>query len=115
MRNRILAAVLATLSSAALAQPPVIVEATRFPQERVSFADLNLTTEGGVDSLRWRVRGAADRVCNSNSIEVLDTRLKAMRCYRGAISAGFSDIDRIVASRRSGAALAATALVVRAR
>lgn len=115
MRTIIATAVMAAFGTAAAAQSPVIIEATRFPTERVSFADLNLASEDGVDRLKWRVRGAADRVCNSNSIEVLDTRLKAMRCYRGAVTASFTEIDRISAMKRNGALLAATSLAVQAR
>ena len=115
MRKLIITSIVAALGTAAAAQPPVVVEAPRFPTERVSFGDLNLGTDQGVDRLKFRVRGAADRVCNSNSIEVLDTRLKAMRCYRSAVDIAYSDIARVVEMKRNGASLAATSLLVSAR
>ena len=39
---------------------PVFVTAETYPTERVSFADLNLSSPAGLDTLKQRIRGAVN-------------------------------------------------------
>ena len=49
--------------SVSAAAEPVLVTAEVLPSERVSFADLNLSSAAGQKTLKRRIYGAAERVC----------------------------------------------------
>jgi UrcA family protein len=60
-------ALFATIALPIAAQHPVIVEGQEsddgYNQERISFADLNLTTEAGAKALHERIMIASGRAC----------------------------------------------------
>lgn len=104
------------LASPAVASQPVVVVAdeTPLPSEMVSFADLNLGSAAGQTRLVQRIRGAADHVCsdaNKTGIEFLLYR----GCFNVAVGNGIAQMHQVMAARDSGAPLAATALIIRAK
>ena len=115
MKNAIATLALIVLGAGSAFAEPVVVEGTRYPTERVSYADLNLTDDQGISTLKRRVRGAAGRLCLSHSVEPLQVWLASKNCYRGAVADAYSQIDRVIAGQRSGTSLASAILVVTAR
>jgi UrcA family protein len=104
------------LASPAVAGEPVVVVAdeTPLPAEMVSFADLNLGSTAGQNRLVQRIRGAADHVCSDadkTGIEFLVYR----GCFNTAVGNGIVQMQQVMAARKSGSPLAATALVIRAK
>jgi UrcA family protein len=59
---------------------------------RVGFADLNLASQAGVDTLRRRIRGAAETVCGpSISLEILRS-VEHRRCVADASNRAFAQL-----------------------
>ncbi len=75
------AASLALQPACAQSEPNMETRSTR-----VIFADLDLTTAAGVDTLNRRVQGAAKRLCLWRSSESLDAARRARRCVEEALS-----------------------------
>ncbi len=84
------AAVVATLLTVAVAAP-VRAETVNVP---VSYADLKLDTQAGIDTLERRVDRAADRICGrsqtGNSIQV-------SRCRQAVLTSVKPDVDAVLA------------------
>lgn len=53
---------------------------------RVVYADLDLTTAAGVDTLNRRVRSAAKRLCDWNGSHSAETMRRSRRCVDEALS-----------------------------
>jgi UrcA family protein len=83
--------------------------------ERVSYADLNLTSRSGTASLERRVREASGRVCEMGGTQTLDEFAISSRCYSTAVADGLRQMNEVVATKNSGAILAATALTITGR
>jgi UrcA family protein len=120
MKMTILTGCILGFSSASVAAAPVIIEARRPPAaqevltESVSFADLNISSEAGLRTLNGRIRAAANRVCESNDPEPLRANMESLSCYRKAMSDSFGQIDRFLAARNVGTAVAAATISVTA-
>jgi UrcA family protein len=81
----------------------------------VSYDDLNLATEKGIDRLRLRVRHAAQDVCDADG-SALTQFYHARKCIRGAIAGAEPQIARVM-ERYSGqnvAAMASSTIVIAA-
>ena len=100
----------AVVSSAAVAQPEDPSVTPR--SERVAFADLDLASAAGQTALQRRIQGAADRVCDVGGMMDVEQFLESTACYRTAYADGIRQMRQIVASRSSGAAMIASALVI---
>jgi UrcA family protein len=108
------------LVSASTAAAPVVVEGHRAPAqeyvtERVSFADLDISSQAGLDTLRGRIHAAATRVCASNNPEPLVARIESLGCNRRAMTDSYAQMDRILTARSAGTAVAAAAISVTSR
>ena len=93
---------------------PVVVPSAPAPFERVSFGDLNLGSADGQATLKGRVRGAARRVCSRNGDHSFDTYITTHSCYDSAYNDGLRQMKEVVTEHNSAAAVATTALTVRA-
>jgi UrcA family protein len=121
MKRIILSGCILALASANATAAPVIIQARRAPPaqelltERVSFADLNISSQAGLRTLKGRIHAAAARVCGSNNPEPLQASIESLHCYRTAMSDSYGQIDRIFAARNVGTAVAAATISVTAR
>lgn len=97
------------------AQPPVTVYGTTAPSARVSYADINLASASGVQTLQNRVRGAASDICLEPIFEDLSMSTARAHCYRTAVKDGFSQIDQLVSEKLAGKSSLASAIVISAR
>jgi|SRR5687768_5287886 UrcA family protein len=91
------------LAATAQATTPATTETVR--QQVVSFADLNLETEAGANTLLRRIKFAARRVCGVNDIGVIaiEFRARLHRCAEQATARAVADVDArtiIVANAR---------------
>lgn len=102
-------------SSAAFAQPPVIISGEPLPSVRVSYADLDLSRSAAVNLLRLRVRAAARSLCIDGTRNPLTIQMKDRACYVAAVDAADRDIEKAVADRGGGASIAAAAQIIMVR
>lgn len=72
----------------------------------VSYADLDLTENKGVDRLNTRVRNAARTICEVGGIKPVKMIQLSNECYGGAMERATRDIEIAVASARGGDQLA---------
>lgn len=82
-------------------------------QERVTYGDLDLTTDAGQATLNKRIRAAVKRVCPANGPSAAEF-LAASRCKRSSLADASRQMD--VAIARAGGArtgIAANMAVVR--
>lgn len=91
-----IASSLIVLSTAGYAEkPPVIVQAVLdVPTAHVSYADLNLRTQAGVQVLQARVRRAATTICMEPQIRELPRVAAGRNCYNTAMTRAQDDIQR---------------------
>jgi UrcA family protein len=83
------AAALATLAGAAHAQTVDRVDQT----QSVSYADLNLSSQAGMNTLMARIDGAAKTVCGSApDVREMDRRYSA--CLKAATAAALAEVTR---------------------
>ena len=75
---------------------------------RIATSDLNLASAEGASVLKRRIRGAAQALCLSPSVEPLEDAAVRKQCYRTAVADGVRQMDGLVAMRmdRSGERLA---------
>ena len=92
---------------------PVMVTTQALPSERVSFADLNLGSAAGQKTLKRRIRGAAERVCEAAGSRDLEIYLITHGCFISAYKAGIQQMDTVIARRAAGSTVAAAALTIR--
>ena len=102
----------ALLSSAANAEP-VLVTTEAFPSERVSFADLNLSSLAGQKALKGRIRGAAERVCEPARGRAFESYLITHSCFMSSYMDGLRQMDEVLGRRASGSGVAAAVLTIR--
>ena len=74
----------------------------------VSYADLNLRGDDGVERLNTRVRRAAQAVCGmDNSTVQLGMRIAVINCFRGSFERASNDVQIVVTRFRAAPVLAA--------
>ena len=75
---------------------------------RIATSDLNLASAEGASVLKRRIRGAAQALCLSPSVEPLEDAAVRKQCDRTAVADGVRQVDGLVAMRmdRSGERLA---------
>jgi UrcA family protein len=98
------------LASAAGAQPAE--RELPLQTEAVSFADLNLSSAVGQATLQHRIELAAGNVCGHNGMAAMEDFLESAACYRTAYWDGVRQMQKVVASYKSGATLAAAGSVI---
>lgn len=72
------------------------------PTERVSYEDLNLTTQEGQDALQQRLNKAAWRVCMFDEKGRLQTAEHQTSCYRQARKDVAVRVAEVVADHQRG-------------
>jgi UrcA family protein len=95
---------------------PVSEDQAQSRSATVSFGDLNLGSQTGVDRLQTRIHGAARQVCGISAPAPL-TEIKFNRdCYKGAVASAQPGFDEAVAAARHGVVLvgAGASLIVSA-
>jgi UrcA family protein len=113
MTKILIAACVALLGSASVAQPPLIVSKTNAPIKVVSYGDLNLASVEGQDRLSSRIRSAARSVCFENNIEQVKFTVARRHCYDSAMSDASRQMSEAIAQAKTGTVLAAATLTVR--
>jgi UrcA family protein len=104
MTNRLAAAaatmmcVLTTLTFATAARGATS-DLPAAPTARIATGDLNLASADGASVLKRRIRGAAEQLCLSDSVEALDDTLRRKQCYRQAVADGVRQMDGLIAMR----------------
>lgn len=93
-------------ATSAFAERPIVSTAAENENIRsmaVSYADLNLMTEDGVDRLGNRVRTAARSVCDVRvAIRPLAENMATRKCFNGAMERAGRDVQVAIANVRSG-------------
>jgi len=85
IRTRLYAAICVLFGSAAVATPWTLAQAEQpAATKTIKFADLNLQTPEGAQTLYNRIRMAADRVCEENDHDPVMREAKP-RCVDSAI------------------------------
>ena len=93
-------------SSSALAQPVMIVADS--PTAHVGFADLDLTSDAGVQTLQARIRATARDLCDDAiGPQPVNVQFEHKACFDAAYADGIRQADLIVSSRRAEMASAA--------
>lgn len=83
--------------------------------ERVAYDDLNLASTAAQSTVQLRIRAAANRVCDLGGMQALNDFGASSNCFRKAVADGLRQMDRVVAAKRGGAVMAATALIITAK
>ncbi|MGH6925538.1 MAG: UrcA family protein [Propylenella sp.] len=96
---------------AASAQGPITVEGEALPFEYVSYSDLNIASETGLDMLRSRVRGAAKRLCIEDGVRQLEPVLAGRACVSGAVAGAEGQISQALAAHDRGERFASNAAI----
>ena len=65
---------------------------------RVSYADLDLASDVGVNRLRQRVSSAARAICAADADQLLAQKMQSSRCADQAIANGFARIAELRAN-----------------
>lgn len=103
------------LGGVASAQPPVTVYGSNAPTASVSYADLNLASERGIQKLQGRVRAAATGLCLEPVWADVSVNAARTTCYRAAVHDGFMQIDRLASEKMAGKASLSSAILISAR
>lgn len=108
---------LAALALATALVTPTVSEAAERSTVHVSYADLNLATDFGVNKLQRRISYAARLVCDTASPLDMKFERAVGECRNGAIADAQPAFDAAVAAQRRGSVTvgAAAALTVTAR
>lgn len=119
MKTIIVAGCILGLASARAAAAPLVIEGHRAPvqeflTEQVSFADLDISSQAGLGTLKGRIHAAATGVCGSNNPDPLMANVESVGCYRRAMGDSYAQIDRILAARSIGTAVAVATVSVSA-
>jgi len=98
------------------AEKPLLVEGqSDVPTVHVSYADLNLASQAGVDRLEARVRRAATRLCIDPGYQPLGLAMAGMRCKAEAIEGASGQIEVAVARFQSAGYAARSRIAVAVR
>ena len=85
-----------TLATSVNAATTTDVLVQQGPTARVSYADLNLGSQAGRDTLAGRIESAADMLCDATSIEPVSLKVERVRCHRVAVASGTAQAVRII-------------------
>lgn len=115
-----------TCAALAVAMTSLVVPSTVFAQERsvvvtgevrptafVSYADLNLNHEDGVNHLFRRVRQAATGLCMDPGRQPIKSMLEGWACRDQAIAGAQDQVDRAINSGNRFAAAQTIAVVLK--
>lgn len=80
--------------------------------EQVTYGDLNLNSPANQAILRHRIQAAAGRVCDVGGMQSMQDFIVYSHCYSAAYMDGIRQMNRVVAARSAGTAVAASALVI---
>jgi UrcA family protein len=80
------------------------------PRATISAADLDLASPAGLARLNDRIRGAAAKLCLTNDVEPVETRLARAQCFRSAMSSGERQLQQMNASRSASTKVATSGL-----
>jgi UrcA family protein len=69
-------------------------------RSRVSYADLDLTTDAGVKTFKDRIRAAASGACKEMNIRVPAEGSSAETCTRDAVKSAMVEADKAIAAKR---------------
>jgi UrcA family protein len=105
----------AVLASTSVNAQPVIVTAETPLTEHVSYADLDLSSDAGVQALEARVRSAAHELCEEPGTQPLKIHLASKACFNAAYADGLDQLQRAVDSQRTASALAGTRVIARGK
>lgn len=109
----------ASVAAAATLPAPALFAATiaDVPTVAVSYTDLNLANDAGVDALRHRVASAAQRVCGDYDSRDARAFGEARRCQAIALNDAQPQMDQAITNAHGGPRLAdaAGSMTVRAR
>jgi UrcA family protein len=83
--------------------------------ERVSYGDLDLTSQADAAKLERRVREASGRVCDIGGMQSLEDFGVESLCYSTTVADGLRRANELVATRKSGSMLAAMAFSITGR
>jgi UrcA family protein len=105
----------AALLAAATLLVPTVSQAEEPNSVSVSYADLNLTSELGQQTLQRRIGGAARVVCIYDDSKDLNLQSATKSCRSGAVADAQPAYEAAVASARHGTVtvIGAAAIVVR--
>lgn len=114
LRTNGLLAALCIFSGPALAEPVVVrAQPQQLQTVYVGFADLNLASMADRERLRKRINRAAAHVCDySYGPTTLYEYREARGCLRTSRADGYRQMERLLAIRSAGLALAASAVAV---
>jgi UrcA family protein len=93
---------LAALAVAATLVAPTVSSAADATTARVSYADLNLATNGGKSALVNRVSYAADRLCGVGKWKALGLADESAACSTDAVASAQPAVDAAIAAARRG-------------
>jgi UrcA family protein len=71
-------------------------------RSRVSYADLDLTTDAGVKSFKQRIRAAAASACQEMNVRVPAEGSSVETCTDDAVKSAMVEADKVIASKRGG-------------
>jgi UrcA family protein len=95
IRISLAVAALALSSGAAAHNDAVIVQAES--TATIGFADLDIHSLAGRDTLKHRIRSAARSMCLENNVDPIEIHMKRIECYQEALASGNSQLDRLTA------------------
>jgi len=72
-------------------------------RSRVSYADLDLTTDSGVKTLQQRIQAAATSACREMDIRVPSEGSSNEKCIKDAVANATREADKVVAAKRGTA------------
>jgi len=103
------------VTAAAQAAPPSDEGNELAPSVGVNFGDLNLSSAADQKVLRHRIETAAGHVCRVTGLRAMEDVAVSSACYSGAYWGAIRQLNELTATKRAGAAIAATAVVIKAR
>ena len=115
MTKTYLALLVVGLGGVASAQPPVTVYGSNAPTVSVSYADLNISSERGIETLQGRVRAAASGLCLEPVWADVSVSTARTSCYRAAVHDGFAQIKQLASDKMAGKTSLTSAIVISAR
>lgn len=98
--------------AATIAVPASAAEVGTAKSVIVRHGDLDLTTDGGVDTLNRRVSTAARSVCGTFHAADLAAKQNVLACRKVALNGALTNVELAVSAARSGQQLAANAVTV---
>jgi UrcA family protein len=79
-------------------QSPIVVEGG-VPTAIVSYADLNIGSQRGLETLNGRIARAASKLCVEAGRKDIATQLAEAHCFNTAMTNAKADVDRVVADQ----------------